>query len=286
MGLGVVALIWFSLAATAMDGLKLMGLDEEPLKYGEEARPDRPGKPPKPPEPTPSNKWAVVIGIADYRGTGNDLWHPDEDAKEMAQVLQEKYGYTNIMLLTNKQATASAISKAIDWLVANTDAESQAVFFFSGHGYRAPDGDGWDSDSEADGQDEMIVTYDMYGLPDGWLKAKFAGIGTSHFTLLFGNCFSGGMFDDASDPGFGEGRVTASACAADQYGWDYLQLGNTLWGYYFVDLGMLDGEADTNLDSKVSVEEAHGYAQPLVVAMRPDSVPDILDNDESAERIP
>ncbi len=32
---------------------------------------------------TGASKWALVIGIADYEGTDLDLWHPDEDAKEM-----------------------------------------------------------------------------------------------------------------------------------------------------------------------------------------------------------
>ncbi len=262
-------------------------LDREPLKPGG-AKPDKPGKPPKDPEPDPSNKWAVVIGIADYRGRDSDLWHPDEDAKEMAQVLEEKYGYTNIMLVTNRQATASAILGAIDWLVANTNPESQAVFFFSGHGYRAPDADGWDSDSEWDGHDEMIVSHDLYGIPDGMLAERFSGMQTDHFTLFFGNCHSGGMFDDDDDISYAgaDQTVMASACKADQYGWDYLQLGNTLWGYYFVDEGMLQGLADgEDAGATVSVEEAQVYAYPRVVVEQADSQPQILDNDPG-ERIP
>ena len=39
---------------------------------------------PQPPPPDAANKWAVVIGIADYTGRDSDLWHPDEDASEMA----------------------------------------------------------------------------------------------------------------------------------------------------------------------------------------------------------
>ena len=42
---------------------------------------------PQPPPPDAANKWAVVIGIADYSGRENDLWHPDEDANEMASYL-------------------------------------------------------------------------------------------------------------------------------------------------------------------------------------------------------
>ena len=35
--------------------------------------------PPDPPAEPEANKWAVVIGIADYVGRDSDLWHPDED---------------------------------------------------------------------------------------------------------------------------------------------------------------------------------------------------------------
>ncbi len=223
-------------------------------------------------KPLAGSKWAVVIGIADYQGTGSDLWHPDEDAKEMYTELTRQQGYPkkNVKLITNRGATASAIVSAVDWLVANEKAGDEVVFFYSGHGYRDLDSEGWDSDVESDGYDEMIVTYDFYGLPDGWFKTKFTAIESTKFALMFGSCHSGGMFDDNDDLQ-GTGRVIASACKADQYGWDYLQLGNTLWGYYFVDEALLDNRAN-------SVEAAHAYAYPRVVAQQPDSQPQLYDN--------
>jgi len=223
-------------------------------------------------KPLAGAKWAVVIGIADYQGKDSDLWHPDEDAKEMYTELVRQQGYprANVKLLTNKGATASAISSAITWLVTNEKTGDEVVFFFSGHGYRAPDGDGWDIDTETDGYDEMVVTCDFYGLSDGWLKNKFAAIESTKFVLMFGSCHSGGMFDDDDDLQ-GTGRVIAAACKADQLGWDYLLLGNTLWGYYFVDEGLLDNNAN-------SVETAHAYAYPRVVAEQSDSQPQLYDN--------
>jgi hypothetical protein len=217
------------------------------------------------------DRWAVVIGIADYEGRDSDLWHPDEDAKEMEdELLSVGYPGDHIKVLLNRGAKAQAIVDAIDWLVANEGAGDEVVFFYSGHGYRAPDGDGWDDDVESDGYDEMIVTHDFYGLPDGWFRQKFAAIESTQFALMFGSCHSGGMFDDNDDLQ-GSGRIIASACKADQYGWDYLQLGNTLWGYYFVDEGLLDNNA-------YSVEAAHAYAYPYVVAEQPDSQPQLYDN--------
>lgn len=228
------------------------------------------GKPVKPPAPV-ADKWALIIGIADYKGTGSDLWHPDEDAKEMYSELTTQQGYAsaNVKLITNRGATASAILAGIDWLVSNEKATSEVVFFYSGHGFRAPEIDEWDDDVESDGYDEGIVSYDFFGLPDGQLKQRFAAIESAKFALMFGSCHSGGMFDDNEDLQQ-TGRVIASACMADQYGWDYLSLGNTLWGYFFVDDALLDNRAG-------SIEAAHAYAYSRVVAMQADSQPQISD---------
>ena len=247
---------------------------------GKPSSPPGQDKKPKPDDEPEANKWAVVVGIADYAGRDSDLWHPDEDAKEMEKALVNNYGFPrdNVKTLINRKATAKSILDAIDWLAAREDAESTVVFFFSGHGYRAPDADGWDSDVEADGYDEMIVTYDLYGLPDGVLRDRFAAFESQEFALIFGSCHSGGMFDDDDDLQ-APGRVICSACKADQYGWDYLSLGNTLFGYYFVDEGVLQGLADVNGDG-ASMEEALDYAYPRVTAVQPDSQPQIYDGFE------
>ncbi|NLO34921.1 MAG: caspase family protein [Clostridiaceae bacterium] len=227
-------------------------------------------KPAPQPPPDAANKWALVIGIADYSGRENDLWHPDEDASEMASYLVSRgFATDRIKILLNRKATAAAILAAIDWLKANENSQSTVVFFYSGHGFRAADVDGWDADAEADGFDEGIVSYDLYGLPDGLLRQSLAGLEAQKVALLFGSCHSGGMFDDNDDLQ-ANGRIIASACQADQYGWDYLTLGNTLWAKYFVDLGLLNGQAD-------SIEAAHAFAYPLVVAQQPQSQPQLSD---------
>ena len=64
------------------------------------------------------NKWAVVIGIADYQGWANDLYHPDEDAREMYAALTEIYGFPedHVRMLLNEEATLYNIREAIAWL--------------------------------------------------------------------------------------------------------------------------------------------------------------------------
>lgn len=225
-----------------------------------------PGPPPWAPS---ANKWAVVIGIADYEGRENDLRHPDEDAKEMRKALITEYGFPaqNIKLLLNRQATAGAIVSAIDWLAEKEDANSTVVFFFCGHGYAVPDGYpiGNDTDIEADGWDEGIVSYDLLPLSDGFLAYKFSTFESQKFALIFGSCYSGGMFDTDLVDLQAPGRVICAASMPNETAFDYSELGNTLFGYYFIDEGILDGEADGALteekDGVVSMEEALAYSQ-------------------------
>ncbi len=240
-------------------------------------------KPPKDDDGDGANKWAVVIGIANYEGTRSDLWHPDEDAKEMSRTLIRNHGFprSHVITLTNSQATAQNIFSAIEWLIASENTTSTVVFFFSGHGFRIADNpiddEPWDDDQELDGHDEGIVSYDFYGLPDGLLKDCFSNIESTKFGLIFGSCYSGGMFDDNDDLQ-GTGRVLVSACEASESAWDYMLLGNTLFGYYFVDEGMLDKLADVGEPSGVSIQEAWEYSYPRVIAQQSNERPQIIDN--------
>ena len=231
-----------------------------------------------PAAPTDENKWAVIIGIADYSGTNNDLYHPDDDAREMYAMLTEIYGFpeSHITMLIDSEATLNNIKAAIAWLEQNEDSESTVVFFFCGHGYQLREWD-WrwrnaDGDIEADRMDEFIVSYDLYAYADGYLRGNFAKFESNKIMLWFGSCYSGGMNDIAA-----AGRVITSACGENQYGYDTSSdiptagipwAGNTLFGYYYVDGGMLQGLADGTLtaDGMVTVEEAFWYAKPLVEA--------------------
>jgi hypothetical protein len=228
--------------------------------------------------PTDDNKWAVIIGIADYAGTRNDLYHPDDDAREMYTALTEIYGFpeSHITMLIDSEATLANIKAAIAWLAQNEDSESTVVFFFCGHGYQVREWDlQWrnaDGDREADGKDEFIVSYDLYAYADGYLRNDFAKFESHKIMLWFGSCYSGGMNDIAAP-----GRVIVSACGENQYGYDISLdtpvagipwAGNTLFGYYYVDEGMLQGLADGTLtaDGTVTVEEAFWYAKLSVEA--------------------
>jgi len=218
------------------------------------------------------NKYAVVIGISDYAGRPDippgyeDLWNPDKAALKMKQALVEEYGYPeqNVLTLLNGDATAQGIIGALTWLAFSTNEHSSVTFFYSGHGGSAPDTWWLDADIESDGWDEGIISHDWVPIADGVLKELFSAVQARKLSMVFDCCYSGGMFDDDDDLQ-AEGRVIVAACKAEQLSYDVLEMDNTLFGYYFIDEGILSGMADASRNG-VSMEEALAYTAPMITA--------------------
>jgi len=211
------------------------------------------------------DKWAVCIGISDYDGRANDLWNPHNDALEMRALL-EADGY-NWAFAQDSAATKDNFEIMLNWLIANEGPNSEVVFFYSGHGARTADGS-WDTDVEADGNDECLVSWDSRAITDSYIADKLDLMESNHIAAIYASCHSGGMFDEASETR--NGVLYIGAAEADQYGWDYLDLENTLFIYYFLDQGLLNGPYD-------NFQDAFAYARPIVIAEQPDSCPIMLD---------
>lgn len=211
------------------------------------------------------DKWAVIIGISDYDGRANDLWNPHNDALETRAILSA-YGY-NWAYAQDSAATRDNIMMLMDWLVSHEGPNSEVVFFYSGHGSRTNDGS-WDTDVESDGYDECIVSWDARAITDSYISGKVAEMESNHIAMVYCSCHSGGMFDQPYETR--SGVLYIGAAEADQYGWDYLELENTLFFYYFGDQGILNGPYN-------NFQDAFFYARPIVIAEQPESCPIMLD---------
>jgi len=240
------------------------------------------------------NKYAVIIGIADYPGKTYDLWHADEGAREMKKALVKEYGFAkeNVLLLLNNDATLEAIVGAIAWLEYVEGPDSTVVFYFSGHSFQFPDlGDPdlgigpLDMDIESDGYDEGIGSYDGYPIVDSVLGAALFTFESQKMTVILDGCNTGGMLDEGELQA--TGRIVCTAAGADQLAWDSPNNGSTVFGYAFVDQAILKGKADgiNVYGDGVSIEEALVYATAYIMAAIPDSVPQIYDGYEG-ELIP
>ena len=233
------------------------------------------------------NKYAIIIGISDYPGTGSDLMYSDNDADDMYLALKNLYGFTdaNMIKLVDREgteagggalvATRSNILSAIEAVGANVTANDEVVFFFSGHG-----GNGRANDGDDERVDECIWSHDgskFVPIWDGELKAAFSGYKTSRIVFIFDSCYSGGMTDLAAS-----GRVIAMASAENSLSYEWSSLNNGEFTYYMIEQGMTAGNAD-KYDSiqgrpDVMIEEAYDYAKTNRIRNTP-TVSDLFIND-------
>ncbi len=165
---------------------------------------------------TPSNRYALVIGVQDYPGTNNDLNYPDDDANAMNTLLSAQ-GWTVRSVLLNGSATYDNIKSEINAL--STDSSATVLVYYSGHG------------SDYTGT-PSIIPYDGLTISDNfditnWITPAtltnwVAAVPAKHRLLILDACFSGGFT-------LGDGSVdTAQA--------DYSQL-----SYHTLDKGILIG---------------------------------------------
>lgn len=224
------------------------------------------------------SRYAVIVGISDYPDGSNDLEYSDDDAEEMANALSSCYGFTNVVLKTDEDATRSNILSAIEAIPIDA---GEIVFFFSGHGMNGAADDG-----DKERIDEAIVAHDgthLVPIWDGELRDAFSGFETSRIIFIFDTCLAGGMSKDLQE----SGRIIAMATTERGYAYESSDWENGEFSYYLIDDGMLQGQAnihDYDEDSflkepeQVTIEEAFDYAKSNCRLDKP-TIGDYFDND-------
>lgn len=77
--------------------------------------------------------YLVAVGVSDYPGTDKDLRLPANDAATV-QYIYSKNSNAESVLLTNTNATKSAVLSKLRSIFAKASENDIIVFFFSGHG--------------------------------------------------------------------------------------------------------------------------------------------------------
>jgi hypothetical protein len=151
----------------------------------------------------PANRYALLIGIQDYPGAGNDLNYPDDDVNALAPLLASE-GWTTVTTLLNGNATSANIEAAIRNLSVDDDAT--ILVYYSGHG-----------STSSTGETAYLIPYDglVYSPATGtsvdrskWITPAImtqwmAGAHAEHRMLILDSCFSGGF-------ALGDGSVDTS----------------------------------------------------------------------------
>lgn len=143
---------------------------------------------------------ALLVGIDDYKEGVPALRGCVEDVRRAQRLLVERMDYPeeNIRVLLNGEATHEAIVRAFDeWLLRRATAETEVLFWFSGHGSSVPDLDG-----EREERDSTFLTADsrhagMHGefdLVDDELNSLLRALTqlTANVVVVTDSCHSGG----------------------------------------------------------------------------------------------
>lgn len=135
---------------------------------------------------------ALIIGINDYEDPGiPDLETAANDARAMATLLRERYGF-RVDLLLNRDATKEAMYRALRKLASTTANDDSVLIYYAGHGDldRTYD-DGWWIPSDAKGGNP--ITY----LDNVQVQKSMRSMRARHVLLISDSCYSGTLFGRA-----------------------------------------------------------------------------------------
>ena len=227
-------------------------------------------------------RWAVVIGISDYKYDTRwdrrkgipDLQFADRDAKAFAEFLMSPQGAAfqpdHVLLLTNKKATVNEVRNAIGGFLAKSLEDDLVIIFYAGHGVPDPENP----------ENLYLACYDtvpgkyygtafpMWGIDDALRRT----IHSKRVFVFADACHSAGVggargksaskkFNEYMDrlAGSKEGVTKITASRADELSLekDYLGGGHGVFTYYLLEA--LRGGADDNNDGFVTMVEAYDY---------------------------
>lgn len=207
--------------------------------------------------------YAVVIGISDYQAltyaTG-DLRFADRDARQVAAFLRSKPGgsvpESNIRLLTNRQATQTAIGQALT-LFRRAGANDRVILYFSGHGLP----NGFVPYDAGAGNPNRILTYRI-------IKTAFHDAKAATKLCIADACLSGGLTRQRTakpDPKSGTDATSVAMMLASRSTQNAIEDGRLAGGAftYFMLRG-LGGLGDLNGDGIVTIRELHRYVSPEI----------------------
>ncbi len=162
---------------------------------------------------------ALLIGIDNYTQV-KPLQGSVNDANSIRQFAIDTLHYRpeQIKTLADGEATRAGILNALDqWLIADSQPGDRILFYYSGHGYQAPDTNG----DEEDHLDETLVSADTAPDPqqggyrnmitDDELQARFDRLADRQVTVIIDSCHSGTITRSLMEPADTAARKTLDA---------------------------------------------------------------------------
>lgn len=220
------------------------------------------------------NRYAVVIGIEQYRRDLPNVNFASHDAKIVREYLTKRLGFAeqNVVSLVNDHAAKSDMEKYLEyWLPEHVDHDSTVLIYFSGHG--AP---------SLKTNEGYILPYDgdpTYLDGTGYsLKRLYEALEKSpakEVVVMLDSCFSGTggrsvmskglrpVVMSVENPVLAGGKtVVLTASSGVQSSSTYNSKSHGLLTYFL--LKGLQGSADQDHDGKIDLSEVYAYLRPRV----------------------
>lgn len=223
------------------------------------------------------NIWAVIIGIDEYQNI-RKLKYAVNDAQALYNhfVNYMSFPKENIILLTNKEAHLTKLRSTLGTYLKRKAGKEDTVFiYFAGHGSTEKDS----LSPDGDGLTKYLLPYDaipddLYAtaLPMDEIKKIFNRINSDRLIFICDACYSGasggrtisltGLRSSISDAFLdrivkGKGRVIITASGPNEVSSESDELQHGVFTYFL--LKGLKGEADTDSDGLITVDELYKY---------------------------
>lgn len=148
------------------------------------------------------NYYAIVIGIDRYPSPLPSLETAVSDARAIANVLKNDYGF-QVTLLLDSDATRNHILDGINSFHDKLNGNDNLLIYYAGHGFwdRAADKAYWlPVDADSIYSSNRIIADD--------LTADVRGQNARHVLIISDSCYSGGLTRSVDSPSESAGRVT------------------------------------------------------------------------------
>ena len=224
------------------------------------------------------NIFAVLVGISIYNESRfSTIKCANADAREFGELLKGTVGLPkeNVVVLTDAEATLDSLETYIDdWLRIRAKKESTVIVYFSGHAL---------IDSRKNNE-AYLVPYDATAgsavgfMPLKKLYGSLARLPVRQAVVLLDACFGDGgdcrtgQAIQKAEPQiaseipllWADKVVLITASSWGQPSFDHDSSQNSLFAYYV--MRALRGEADTNKDGSIGLEEFFDYVRSRVSA--------------------
>ena len=228
-----------------------------------------------------SGKYALIIGNTEYTDPGlAQLTAPGKDAEDFARVIKDQNicAFDDVKVLLNQ--LSSSVIEAVDEFFDQRKPDDMLVLYFSGHGIRDEIGSLYLAF-----QNTIRSRLRSTAIKSDYIKEAMDQSRSKRQVLIL-DCCNSGAFPQGTKAELGGsmgmtkafqgyGRFVLTASDATQFAWEGDQVigetDNSLFTHFLVQ--GLEGEADSDGDGRITVDELYEYAYDQISRVTPKQTP-------------